>query len=302
MRSIHDVLRQDAGLLGNALALEANEARPEVQMLLQRVLGVGRAYLFAHSERVLGDAEETAYQALLQRRLAGEPIAYILGEREFFGLNLVVTPATLIPRPDTELLVELALERLPVASPPPFPLAGEGLGGEGIFRVLDMGTGSGAIALAIAQQHPDAEVWACDASAAALQVARGNAERHNISSVHFIESDWFSALDGRRFDIIVSNPPYIAAADHHLAQGDVRFEPLSALASGTDGLDDIRRIAAQARAHLEKNGWLLLEHGYDQAARVRELLQRNGFADVFSARDLSGIERCSGGRVADAGI
>lgn len=279
-RTIQTILSQDQAVLGTALGLDASSARIEAQCLLQQVLDVARAYFFAHPERVLSDAEETSYQTLLQRRLNGEPIAYILGTREFFGLNLSVTPATLIPRPDTELLVELALER--IARPK--------------ARVLDMGTGSGAIALAIAHQRPDAQVRACDASAAALAVARDNAQRLNIANVQFIESDWFSALGEQRFDLIVSNPPYIAADDHHLTQGDVRFEPLTALASGADGLDDIRRIVGQAPAHLEKQGWLLLEHGYDQAGQVRELLQQCGFGAVFSARDLSGIERCSGGQ------
>lgn len=279
-RNIRTVLLQDQAALEVTLGLDNSSARIEVQCLLQQVLGVARSYFFAHPERILNETEELAYQALLQRRLNGEPIAYILGEREFFGLNLKTTPATLIPRPDTELLVELALARLSHPG----------------VRVLDMGTGSGAIALAIAHQRPDAEVWACDASTPALAVARDNAQRLGLANVHFIASDWFFALNGQRFDLIVSNPPYIAADDHHLAQGDVRFEPLSALASGSDGLDDIRHIVAHAGFHLENNGWLLLEHGYDQAGRVRELLQRYGFAKVFSARDLSGIERCSGGQ------
>ena len=278
-RTIQSILPQDQSTLESALGLDSGTARIEVQCLLQRVLNVERAYFFAHPERALSTAEETAYQALLQRRLNGEPIAYILGEREFFGLSLNVTPATLIPRPDTELLVELALERI---SRPK-------------GRVLDMGTGSGAIALAIAHQRPGAEVWACDASTAALAVAQHNALRLGIANVHFIESNWFSALGEQRFDLIVSNPPYIETGDQHLSQGDVRFEPLTALASGADGLDDIRRIVAQATAHLESQGWLLLEHGYNQATQVRELLQQSGFSSVFSARDLSGIERCSGG-------
>jgi release factor glutamine methyltransferase len=280
-RNIQLAQTRDQALLVLALQLDASTARLEVQMLLQRVLAVGRAYLFAHPERVLSETEEAAYQALLQRRLAGEPMAYILGEREFFGLNLGVTHATLIPRPDTELLVELALERIT----------------QNGMRVLDMGTGSGAIALALAHQRPDAEVWACDASPAALEVARTNAQRLGLARVNFIESNWFSALSGQRFHVIASNPPYIAAADHHLSQGDVRFEPMSALASGADGLDDIRRIVSQAGEHLEKDGWLLLEHGYDQAAQVRELLHAAGFTAVFSAKDLAGIERCSGGQL-----
>lgn len=298
-RFIQAIMSEDQAALAAALGLEPGSARIEVQCLLQEVLGVTRAYFFAHPERVLSETEEASYQALLRRRLGGEPIAYILGTREFFGLNLNVTPATLIPRPDTELLVELALQRIPSPSATllPLPLAGEGQGRGRVVRILDMGTGSGAIALAIAHQRPDAEVWACDASAAALAVARDNAQRLGIANVHFVASDWFSALSGQRFDLIVSNPPYIAADDRHLSQGDVRFEPLAALASGADGLDDIRDIVGQAPAHLEKQGWLLLEHGYDQAGRVRELLQACGFAAVFSAQDLSGIERCSGGQI-----
>jgi len=287
-RTIHTVLFQDKTLLAAALELDDSTARIEVQCLLQHVLGVARAYLLAHPERILNETEEAHYQALLQRRKDGEPIAYIFGEREFYGLSLGVTPDTLIPRADTELLVELVLQSLPPVSSMKEARCS--------MRVLDMGTGSGAIALSVAHQRPDVEVWSCDASVAALDVARSNAQRLNISTVSFVESNWFSALNGQRFDIIVSNPPYIAADDHHLSQGDVRFEPLSALASGPDGLDDIRHIVAQAGAHLEVNGWLMLEHGYDQAARVRELLQASGFVAVFSVKDLSGIERCSGGQ------
>lgn len=292
--NLHTILNHDKSLLEAASGLDSESARIEVQMLLQRVLKVARAYLYAHPERVLTGAEQGDYQALLQRRLKGEPIAYILGEREFFGLNFRVTSSTLIPRPDTELLVELALERLPSAGTT--GSSTKPAGGQGRGRVLDMGTGSGAIALAIAHQRADAEIWACDASSAALAVAHENARRLAVANVRFVESNWFSALNGQRFDIIVSNPPYIAAADPHLKRGDVRFEPLSALASGADGLDDIRHIVAQAGTHLEAGGWLLLEHGYDQAAQVRELLRQSGFSGVFSARDLSGIERCSGGR------
>lgn len=289
MRCIRDVLLQDAALLQTALGLQADGARIEVQVLLQRVLQAGRAYLFAHPEYVLSSAQADEYRALLQRRLSGEPVAYLFGEREFFGLNLSVTPATLIPRPDTELLVELALARISELT-----LA---QAGKETPRILDMGTGSGAIALAVAHERADAEVWACDASVAALAVARANAQRLGIVNVRFVESNWFAALGGQRFHLIVSNPPYIAEDDPHLARGDVRFEPLSALASGADGLDDIRAIITQAAAHLEPGGSLMLEHGYDQAAQVRELLQAAGFAAVFSVRDLAGIERCSGGQL-----
>lgn len=292
--SIQSLLTQDKAVLESVLSLDSGTARIEVQMLLQHVLGVSRAYLLAHPEQVLDEAQASAYRALLQRRLAGEPLAYILGEREFFGLDFMVTPATLIPRPDTELLVELALQRIP-QTPPSLPLSGEERR-VSVFRVLDLGTGSGAIALAIAHARPDAEVTAVDASPEALEVARENAQRLNLSNVRLLRSDWFSALAGERFDLIVSNPPYIADADAHLEQGDLRFEPRTALASGVDGLDDIRRIIADAKEHLDLGGWLMFEHGYDQAERVRELLAAAGFSEVFSARDLAGIERVSGGR------
>ena len=282
MRSIRDVLSQDGASLKAALALTANEARFEVQMLLQHVLKVTRAHLLAHPEQVLEKAQVVAYAALLQRRLRGEPIAHILGEREFFGLSFKVTPATLIPRPETELLVDLALQKMPP---------------DRACRALDLGTGSGAIALSIAHSRPDANVVAVDVSEAALLVARENAQRLGIANLTFMQSEWFSGLDGQRYDLIVSNPPYIAAGDVHLSRGDVRFEPVSALASGADGLDDIRRIVIQAGDFLEHEGWLLLEHGYDQAESVRILLQRSGFAEVFSVKDIAGIERVSGGTI-----
>ncbi len=291
MRNIRDVLSQDGASLRTALQLAPDEARIEVQCLLQHVLNVQRAYLLAHPEQMLSEIQQEVYDVLLHRRLRGEPVAHLLGEREFFGLSFKVTPDTLIPRPETELLVELALQRIP--SPQPSP------GGRGSrYRVLDLGTGTGAIALSIAHARPDVEVVAVDASEAALQVARENAQRLGVRNVSFVQSDWFSALGGQRFDLIVSNPPYIAADDDHLARGDVRFEPLSALASGADGLDDIRRIIHSASAHLNENGWLLFEHGYDQAESVRDLLRQNGFSKIFSEKDLAGIERTSGGLLA----
>lgn len=280
VRSIGDVLSQDGASLRTSLTLSAAEARIEVQMLLQKALGVPRAWLLAHPEQMLEAGQQAAYEAMLQRRLQGEPVAHILGEREFFGLSFKVTSATLIPRPDTELLVELALQRIP---------------SQGGFRVLDLGTGTGAIALSIAHARPDVEVVAVDASEAALAVARENAQRLALHNVSFVQSDWFAVLGGQRFDLIVSNPPYITAGDEHLSQGDVRFEPMSALASGSDGLDDIRRIIVQAHNFLERDTWLMLEHGYDQAQQVRDLLQQYGYGDVFSAKDIAGIERVSGG-------
>ncbi len=292
--SLQSLIVRDKAALESALSLDTDTARIEVQMLLQQVLGVSRAWLLAHPEQILDEAQEASYHALLQRRLAGEPLAYILGEREFFGLMFRVTLATLIPRPDTELLVELALQRIPQKPPSPQP-SPTGRGSN--YRVLDLGTGSGALALSIAHTRPDVEVTAVDASPEALGVARENARRLNIANVRLLHSDWFSALTGERFDLIVSNPPYIAEDDAHLAQGDLRFEPRAALASGADGLDDIRCIAAGAKQHLNPGGWLLFEHGYDQAARARELLGAAGYAGVFSARDLAGIERASGGTI-----
>jgi release factor glutamine methyltransferase len=278
--SIQTTLQQHGKQLEAALNLDPGSARIEVQCLLQAVLQVNRAWLLSHPEQSLAAEQYERYLALFERRLSGEPIAYLLGEREFYGLAFKVSPATLIPRPETELLVDLALQRIPQ---------------QGTCRVLDLGTGSGAIALSIAHVRPNAEVVAVDASAAALEAAQFNMQRLGLGNVRLSHSDWFSALHGERFDMIVSNPPYIAAGDAHLALGDVRFEPRTALASGTDGLDDIRRITAQAKDHLNNNGWLLFEHGYGQAAQARALLQQAGFTGVFSERDLAGIERVSGG-------
>lgn len=285
MRSIADILREEIRSLSNTLALDLTTARIEVQCLLQHVLCAQRAYLLAHPEQMLSESQQREFDTLLASRLRGEPIAHLLGEREFFGLNLKVTPATLIPRPDTELIVELALARISQTEP---------------YRVLDMGTGSGAIALAIAKHKPNVEVVAVDASVDALAVAIENTRSLGVANVRFMQSDWFSTLIGRRFDLIVSNPPYIASDDIHLSQGDLRFEPLSALASGADGLDDIRRIISAAPQYLTSNGWLLLEHGYDQAGSVRDLLTQRGFMEVFSEKDLAGIERVTGGIFLDS--
>ncbi|OWY27954.1 peptide chain release factor N(5)-glutamine methyltransferase [Herbaspirillum robiniae] len=253
----------------------------ENRILLCHALRITRVQLITQSERRLELAEADALQALFERRLRGEPIAYIVGAREFFGLDFRVTPDVLIPRPDTELLVELSIERLPQGG-----------------RLLDMGTGSGAIAVAIAHSRPDAAVAALDASAAALEVARGNALA-NRAPVDFMLSDWYQALDGATpFDVIASNPPYIVEGDVHLSQGDLRFEPVDALTDHADGLSDLRIIVAGARAHLKPGGWLLMEHGYDQAAAVRGLLSAAGFTEVQSWRDLADIERVSGGRLA----
>jgi release factor glutamine methyltransferase len=254
--------------------------RAEAAILLAHALGKPRSWLLAHADDPADTAGAAAFAALVERRAAGEPVAYLTGHRGFWTLDLEVTPATLIPRPETELLVELALAKLPR---------------EGAPRVADLGTGSGAIALAIARECPHTRVLATDASAAALAVARRNAEANRIRNVGFAQGDWFAALGDERFDLIVSNPPYIAADDPHLERGDLRFEPGSALASGSDGLDDIRRIVAGARSHLAGDGWLLFEHGWDQGTAVRGLLEAAGYRDVFTAQDLERRDRVSGG-------
>jgi len=254
----------------------------ENRILLCHATGLSRVQLITQGDRPLSSDEAARLDALVARRLRGEPIAYIVGRREFFGLDFQVGPAVLIPRPDTELIVELALERLP----------------QGAARLLDMGTGSGAIAVAVAHTRPDAAVTALDVSPDALAVAQANAAA-NGARVRFLHSSWFDALDAAEtFDVIASNPPYIAAGDDHLAQGDLRFEPVGALTDHADGLSALRTIIAGSPRHLVPGGWLLLEHGYDQAAAVRALLLDAGFTDVQSWQDIAGIERVSGGRFA----
>lgn len=277
---------QDARRLAEALGLSSREARAEVELLLIRALGIPKARLLAHPELAAEGQHDPRYRDFLERRLRGEPIAYILGEREFYGLELRVTPDVLIPRPETELLVDLGLARIPENEP---------------CRVLDIGTGSGCIAVAIAHLRPRASVVATDLSAPALQVARENARRHRAQNIDFRLGGGFEPVRGDRFDLILSNPPYIAEDDPHLLQGDLRFEPKQALTSGPDGLAALRTIVAEAPAHLNAGAWLLLEHGYDQAQAVRALLASAGLVDVFTERDLAGHPRVSGGRQAVAG-
>ena len=253
----------------------------EAALLLAHVLQRSRGWLFAHAGDAVAEADAMAYDTLLARRERGEPVAYLCGRRGFWTLDLAVTPDTLIPRPETELLVELALARLPPS---------------GEARIADLGTGSGAIALALASERPRARVVATDASAAALEVARGNARRLGLGNVEFREGDWFGALPDARFDVVASNPPYIAEDDPHLARGDLRHEPPAALASGSDGLDAIRRIVADAPAHLSPGGWLLVEHGWTQGASVRGLMQAAGLSAVSTHRDLEDRDRITLGR------
>ena len=353
-----------------AQGIDAETAKLEAQLLLQHVLNVNRAWLIAHENDTLQANIHAAYRAMLERRLNGEPIAYILGYREFYGLNLKVSPDTLIPRADTETLVEAALARIALSSAPsPQPLSHTGARGLNLlhesplplrergeshdtssspsfprkqesmltlnqkmdsrvrendevenkkyeekpyvalksldsnFRrndnlsILDLGTGAGAIALAIAKHRPQANITALDASQAALDIAIENAQHLSIANVKFLLSDWFSALTNEKFDLIVSNPPYIEAEDAHLKQGDLRFEPLSALASGAEGLDDLRKIIAQAPNHLKPHGCLLLEHGYNQAEAVANLLKKAGFSEVETIKDLGGNNRVTLGKI-----
>lgn len=258
-------------------------AHLDAELLLAHALGQSRAYLRAWPEHMLTDQQVSIFAALVARRVVGEPIAHILGRREFWSLDLEVTPATLIPRPDTELLVELALARIPV---------------DAELDIVDLGTGSGAIALAVARERPRCRVTATDVSAAALAVARDNARRLAIGNVVFQHGAWYAGLGRQRFDAILSNPPYIRADDPHLQQGDVRFDPLSALVSGADGLDDLRVIVAGAPAHLRPGGWLLVEHGYDQGEAVRRLFAAAGLADIQGTNDLAGHPRVTLGRTA----
>lgn len=273
-----DSTRVDALLRAARSRIEAVDAG----LLLAHVLGKSHGWLYAHDDAQV-DAEAMArFDQLVARRQHGEPVAYITGRRGFWTLDLLVTPDTLIPRPETELLVELALQRIPEGEAMP---------------VADLGTGSGAIALAIARERPATRVIATDHSEAALAVAAANARANAITNVEFRHGDWLLPLAGERFGLIASNPPYIAQDDPHLAEGDLRFEPAAALASGRDGLDAIRRIVSDAPAHLVTSGWLLLEHGHDQGQAVRALLTAAGLGDVRTAQDLAGRDRVTLGRL-----
>jgi len=269
--SIGEALRDAGACIG----------RVDARVLLAHVLDRPVSYLIAHPEHPLDSTRRARWSALVHRRQQGEPVAYLVGEREFYGRCFHVDERVLIPRPETELIVDLALAAYP--TPP--------------ARVLDLGTGSGALAVTLSLEWPAAEVWAVDAAEGALSVARDNARRLG-AHVNFVASDWFDGLaTAPAFDLIVANPPYIRAGDPHLSEGDVRFEPPTALAAGQDGLDDIRRIVDRASAHLCRPGRILFEHGYDQAADVRRLLAAAGFSAVRSWCDIAGIERVTGGQL-----
>jgi release factor glutamine methyltransferase len=271
-----------ARLLAEAAGrLSGDEARAEAERLLAHALGVSQTWLYVHGEDSPAPDRLAEFERLLARRQAGEPVAYLLGQRGFWRFDLQVTPATLIPRPETERLVELALDRLPPGQP---------------LRIADLGTGTGAIALALAHERPQAQVVAVDVSEQALRVARENARLLGLARIEFRHGDWLAPLAGERFALIASNPPYIADDDVHLQQGDLRFEPRSALASGRDGLDAIRRIVADSPACLQPGGWLLIEHGWEQGEAVRELMTVAGFEQVETATDWEQRDRVTLGQ------
>lgn len=265
------------------LASQSDTAQIDAQLLLAHVLGVSISYFFTWPEKAVSDSASEQFDTLLARREQGEPIAYILGQQDFWTLSLETSKHTLIPRADTERLVEVALELQP----------------NGVKRVLDLGTGTGAIALALAYEWRSADVVGIDFQAQAVALAQRNAVKNNIKNTRFLQSDWFSALaDEPLFDVIVSNPPYIDPEDQHLSQGDVRFEPITALVADDHGLADIRRIIDGALVHLVGGGWLMFEHGYDQATAVRQLFSDKAFKDIATYKDLGGNDRVTVGRLA----
>jgi len=274
---IRDWLRQAIATLCGG-----DSPKRDAEVLLSFVTGKSRSWLIAFDDTELSPAARAQLDGLLARRAQGEPVAHLVGEREFWSLPLEVSPTTLIPRPDTELLVEEALTRLPSAP----------------ASLLDLGTGTGAIALAVASERADVQVTGVDRIADAVALAQRNAARLALTQVTFFHSDWFSSLENQRFNVIVSNPPYIDALDHHLQQGDVRFEPLSALVAAEQGLADLQHIVAHAAAHLLPLGWLLLEHGWQQAEAVRALLAQAGFDHISTRQDYAGNDRVTSGQLA----
>jgi release factor glutamine methyltransferase len=267
--------------IAERLAAVSDSARLDAELLLCHALGRPRSYLYTWPEQELDEAQAQALEKLVERRQGGEPVAHILGRREFWSLELALSTDTLIPRPETELLVEAALARIPEQAE---------------WAVADLGTGSGAIALAIASERPRCRITAVERSAGALVMARQNAQRLGLGNVEFLQGDWFAPLAGRRFQVILSNPPYIPEHDPHLSRGDIRFEPRSALAAGPDGLADLRQLVSGAPAFLCPPGWLLLEHGYDQGGAVTGLLDTAGYAEVADLTDLQGHGRVAVGR------
>jgi len=273
--SIGSLLKQAAGILGT------DAARLEAEILLAACLDRPRSHLFAWPEQQVEPWQQERFATLISRRASGEPIAYLLGQREFWSLPLTVTPQTLIPRPETETLVTLALKKIPQ---------------DGAPRIVDLGTGTGAIALAIARERPRSEVIATDISPAALSVAKGNAMRLDLDNVRFVCGSWCRAFTADVFDFVLSNPPYVAETDPHLREGDLRFEPRRALAAGPAGMDELQRIVPCAHARLHRDGWLIVEHGYDQGDKVMQLMRTQGFREISDHLDTAGLSRVTLGR------
>lgn len=276
--SVATVLSAACLQLVQIIKLDKSIARLEGRILASHAWGVTASWLIAHDTDTLTPQQHAQFQALFERRLNGEPIAYITGEREFYGRSFRITPATLIPRPETELLVEVVLAHIPLQQ---------------ATDILELGTGSGCIAVSLALERPCARITAIEQSDAALSIAKMNARKWD-AQLEFLQSDWFSALANRKFDIIVSNPPYVASLDPHLHQGDVRFEPLRALTSGLKGLDDLAHIIANAPSYLKPRGAVFLEHGYDQAEAICDLLAETGFSNIRTWQDLAGKDRVTG--------
>ncbi len=277
MPSIAQAIREAS----HKLAESSYSARLDAEVLLCHVLNCPATHLLAWPEKPLDKEQVQAFDQLIEQRQSGIPIAYLTGTKEFWSLDFKVSPATLIPRPDTETLVEFVLDKFPDKKN---------------FKLLDLGTGSGAIAIAIASERPNWDITATDVSGEALAIARENAFSHQIKNIKFIESNWFEQIELQQFDLIVSNPPYIAEQDKHLSQGDVRFEPLSALASGETGLDDIKHLTSQSRHHLKTGGWLAFEHGYDQKLAVFDYFNQHHFLNITQLTDLSGQARIIAGQ------
>jgi len=285
MNSIEDTLKTTQDQLNQAGLVDSPQL--DAQLLLGFALNVNRSYLFTWPEKGLTEEQQNTFNTALQKRLSGQPIAHIIGQREFWGLELNVTPDTLIPRPDTETLIEATLDL--------FNQKNAHHNNDQAWSILDLGTGSGAIALALKSELPTCQITAIDKSQAALTVAKINAEKLQLE-VNFIQSDWFSAVSEHKFSCIVSNPPYIEDNDPHLSEGDVRFEPITALTSGKDGLNDIRLIIDQAWSSLQNKGWLVIEHGYNQAEPIADLLQQKGYQNLQMHCDLAGNPRISIGQ------
>jgi release factor glutamine methyltransferase len=261
--------------------VESDSARLDAEILLCSVINCERTYLYTHPEQTLSSSEINSFNELIALRTEGHPIAHLITKKEFWSIPLQVTPDTLIPRPETEVLVEAALNRIPKTSS---------------YSILELGTGSGAISIALASERPLINITATDIKEGALKVARANAESHKLNNITFEKADWFDIKNISTYDLIISNPPYISNDDPHLKQGDVRFEPESALISGKEGLDDLNIIITGAKKYLNTNGWLLLEHGYQQGNAVRQLLQENNFSTISTLKDYSNLDRVSAGQ------